>query len=157
MKLRKYKQTDCAEIATLFYNTVHAVNAQDYTKAQLDAWATGEIDISVWDKTFSEHNTLIAEDAGIIVGFGDMDGNGYLDKLFIHKDYQNRGIATAILNELECQALLHNIFRFTTHASITAKPFFERCGYKTLTKNIVVRQGIELTNFTMEKHCTKER
>ena len=155
MKLRKYKQTDCAEMAALFYDTVHSVNSKDYTEPQLYAWATGNIDISAWNASFSEHHTVIAEEEGVIVGFGDMDDNGYLDRLYVHKDYQNRGIASAIINELEKQALLRGVFRFSTHASITAKPFFEKHRYKTLSENIVIRNNIRLTNFIMEKDCSK--
>ncbi len=32
MKFREYKMTDCEQLAQLFYNTVHSVNAKDYTK-----------------------------------------------------------------------------------------------------------------------------
>ncbi|MGP2526762.1 GNAT family N-acetyltransferase [Acidaminococcus sp. LBK-2] len=31
-----------------------------------------------------------------IGGFGDLAPSGYLDRLFVHKDYQRRGFATAI-------------------------------------------------------------
>ena len=34
MILRKYAKTDCAELAELFYDTVHTVNAKDYTREQ---------------------------------------------------------------------------------------------------------------------------
>ena len=129
MDIRKYKSTDCAEIAELFYNTVHEINAKDYTKQQLDIWATGDVDLSVWDKSFLEHNTLVAEENNIIVGFGDMDNNGYLDRLFVHKDYQGKGIATSIIIELERQSKIHGISIFSTRASITAKPFLEKHGY----------------------------
>ncbi|WP_312045865.1 GNAT family N-acetyltransferase [Anaerotignum sp.] len=151
MKLEKYKPTDCAEIVELFYSTVHVVNAKDYTKTQLDAWATGNTDISTWDNAFLEHNTLVAKEKHTIVGFGDMDDNGYLDKLYVHKDYQGKGIATAIVKELEQHAAMHGISSFTTHASITAKPFFEKQGYRVVRKNCVVRNGVSLINFTMEK------
>ncbi len=40
MIIREYKPTDCVKIAKLFYDTVHSVNAMDYTKKQLDVWAT---------------------------------------------------------------------------------------------------------------------
>lgn len=57
---------------------------------------------------------------GIIVGFGDIDNTGYLDRLYVHKDYQNQGIAKAMCDKLE----QHNAYNeITTHASITAKPF----------------------------------
>lgn len=155
MKLRKYESYDCVILAELFYNTVHIVNSVDYTKIQLDVWATGNVNISDWDKSFSEHNTVIAEEYGNIVGFGDMDNNGYLDRLYVHSDYQRKGIATAIVNELEQQAIVHGISLFTTHASITAKPFFEQHGYHVVRENKVVRSGVELTNFIMEKDIAK--
>lgn len=44
MTIRKYRPEDCAEMAKLFYDTVHTVNAADYTEPQLNAWATGEVD-----------------------------------------------------------------------------------------------------------------
>lgn len=155
MKIKKYKSTDCAEIAQLFYETVHAINAKNYTKSQLDVWATGNIDISTWDKSFLKHNTLVAEENNIIVGFGDIDNNGYIDRLYVHKDCQGKGIATAILKQLEQQASMHGIAYFTTHSSITAKQFFLKHGYLVVSENIVVRSCIELTNYIMKKTNTK--
>lgn len=44
MLLRKYEPSDGDAMAALFYDTVHSVNAGDYTKEQLDAWAPGRMD-----------------------------------------------------------------------------------------------------------------
>ena len=41
MQIRRYTPEDLPQIAELFYNTVHTVNARDYTREQLDVWATG--------------------------------------------------------------------------------------------------------------------
>lgn len=101
MQLREYIPSDCAQLAELFYQTVHSVNAKDYTKEQLDAWATGEVDLQAWDASFRAHRTIVATESGKIVGFGDMDETGYLDRLYVHKDYQGQGIASAICDELE--------------------------------------------------------
>ena len=65
--------------------------------------------------------------------------------LFVHFGYQRKGIATAICNQLE-SAVQGNI---VTHASITARPFFETRGYKVIKEQQVERQGILLTNFIM--------
>lgn len=147
MLIREYQTSDCKEITELFYNTVHTVNAKDYTKEQLDVWATEQVDLEKWDQSLQEHYSIVAIEDEVIVGFGDIDKTGYLDRLFVHADYQRRGIATAICNKLE-QAVKGDI---TTHASITAKPFFEKRGYKILKKQEVERQGIFLTNFIMKK------
>lgn len=37
-------------------------------------------------------------------------------------------------------------------ASITARPFFEKRGYKVIKEQQVEKQGIFLTNFVMEKN-----
>ena len=39
----------------------------------------------------------------------------------------------------------------TTHASITARPFFEKRGYHAVKEQQVEREGIFLTNFVMVK------
>ena len=73
MKLRKYQASDCEKIVELFYHTVHTVNAKDYTKEQLNVWATGQIDLEMWNQSFQEHFTIVAVDNNLIVGFGDID------------------------------------------------------------------------------------
>lgn len=148
MLIRDYQPSDCEEIAELFYNTVHTVNARDYSKEQLDVWATGRIDLEKWDRSFLEHYSVVAVEDKRIVGFGDIDKTGYLDRLFVHKDYQGQGIASAICDELEKAVKPKTI---NTHASITAKPFFERKGYKVVKEQQEVRSGIALKNYLMEK------
>lgn len=147
MQIRGYRLGDCEEMATLFYNTVHTVNAKDYPPEQLDVWATGQVDLEQWDRSFQEHISLVAVEDGVIVGFGDIDETGYLDRLYVHADYQGRGIATAICDRLESEIS----GTITTHASITARPFFEARGYRVIKEQQVERQGIFLKNFVMEK------
>lgn len=146
--IRNYNSEDCNNLAELFYNTVHSVNVKDYNEEQLNVWATGNIDLDQWNNSFLEHFTVVAVEDDIIVGFGDIDKTGYLDRLFVHKDYQRKGIATAICNELE---KVINRSKITTHASITARPFFEKRGYKVIKEQEVERRGIVLKNYFMEK------
>lgn len=147
MEIREYQSSDCKELAELFYHTVHTINAGDYTDEQLDAWATGQIELNKWNQSFQEHVSVVAVDGDIITGFGDIDKTGYLDRLYVHADYQRKGIATAICNQLE-ESVQGKI---CTHASITARPFFEKRGYQVVKEQKVERQGIFLINFVMEK------
>lgn len=151
MIFRKYQPGDLPQILRLFHDTVHTVCAGDYSFAQLEAWAPDLLDAGVqekWRKTLSEHYTVISEDNSVMTGFGDIDGAGYLDHLYVHRDYQRRGIASAICDRLESCAFPNPI---TTHASITAKPFFQKRGYAVVTEQTVERCGILLTNFVMKK------
>ena len=147
MVIRNYEPQDCGELAELFYNTVHTVNSKDYTKEQLDVWATGKVDLEKWDQSFQEHYSVVAVDGKIIIGFGDIDKTGYLDRLYVHAEYQGKGVATVICDKLEQKVS----GRIITHASITARPFSEKRGYKIIREQQVERLGIYLKNFIMEK------
>ena len=93
MKLRIYRPGDLEEIYQLFYDTVHFVNRADYSPEQLDAWAPRQMDRSRWEQSLAEHETWVAWEEGRIVGFGDLAQNGYLDRLYVHKDFVRKGIA----------------------------------------------------------------
>lgn len=151
MFIRNYNETDIEEITALFYDTVHHINTKDYTLEQVNAWASGNIDTAAWNRSFLEHYSIVAVENGIILGFGDVDNTGYLDRLFVHKDYQGKGVATCICNELENHIRKLGVMNMVTHASITARPFFERSGFIMVKEQQVERKGILLTNFIMEK------
>ena len=157
MRIRRYRKEDCREIVQLFYDTIHSVNARDYTKSQLAVWAPeiDEINLVVWDKSLSEHYTVVAEDNNMIVGFGDMDSTGYLDRLYVHKSFQQQGIASKIFNELEQYAKDRGYSFVTTEASITAKAFFEKYGYQVIKEQQVERKDQFLTNYLMRKKLVK--
>ncbi|EJE7236499.1 GNAT family N-acetyltransferase [Clostridium sporogenes] len=151
MNIRMYKSEHYREIIKLFYNTVHSINSRDYNSAQLDVWAPKEIDIALWDKSLSQHYSIVAEENGVIIGFGDLDATGYLDRLYVHKDYQGIGVATTIASELESYAQGNHISIVTTNASITAKSFFKKRGYEVVKEQFVERNGQFLKNFIMKK------
>lgn len=132
----------------LFYETVHAINIKDYTEEQVNCWADGNIDYREWDASFRKHLTYVAFENETIVGFGDIDETGYLDRLYVHKDYQGCGVATAICNRLESETRSE---RVKVHSSITAKSFFEKRGYHLIREQGVNRQGVILLNYIMAK------
>ncbi|WP_052168256.1 GNAT family N-acetyltransferase [Bavariicoccus seileri] len=143
MNVRKYRSSDCVELAELFYNTIHTVNAKDYTTEQLAVWATGKLDLEKCNQSFLENYSVVALDNKRIIGFGDIDRTGYLDRLFVHKDYQGRRVATALCDCLE--KTVQN--KVITHASITTIPFFEKRGYEVMKEQEVEKQGVVLKNF----------
>ena len=120
MTIRPYQPEDCATLASLFFHTVHTINAADYSTEQLQVWATGTVDLAAWNAAFLAHITNIAEIGTTIVGFADRTRSGYLDRLFVHRQYQRMGIATALCDALEAD--FSGVI--TTQASITAKTIF---------------------------------
>lgn len=158
MRIEKFQEADVEEILTLFYETIHTVNAKDYTKEERNAWAP-KADftekLETWKYSLQKNITFVAKIDGDIVGFSDMDDQGYLDRLFVHKDYQGQGIAKKLVQHLEAVARERQIGKIQTDASITARPFFEKQGYAVLRKQRIKRKGVIITNYKMTKQLNE--
>ncbi|GEQ50025.1 GNAT family N-acetyltransferase [Tetragenococcus koreensis] len=147
MYIRKYTFTDKKAVIEMIKQTIQTINKNDYDENQLKAWSN--IDESSWTDSVKEHQAIVmVSDRNKIVGFADMDNDGYLDRLFIHKDFQRMRIGDKLVNDLEEK---NTGKKFSTFASITAKPFFEALGYKLVRKNVAPVRGQQLENYYMEK------
>lgn len=147
LTIRQYLNNDCETVSRLFYETIHAVCANDYTAEQLFAWAKDTSRLQMRKEDLLNQYTLVAETDGKIVGFGSIDNSGCLDLLFVHKDFQNQGVATALCDRLE-----QGFSEVVTYASVTAKAFFEKRGYIVAQEREVERLGVKLKNYEMQKY-----
>lgn len=147
MYLRRFQKEDLQDLIALFKDTVQAINSKDYSDEEIQAWITSETNFADWQESLTRNYCLVAIDNQNIVGFGDITADGYLDRLYVHRDFQGQGIATVLCNQLELQAK----GTIVTHASITAKGFFEKRGYRTRKEQKVFRNGVWLKNYVMQK------
>ncbi|WP_288947203.1 GNAT family N-acetyltransferase [uncultured Megasphaera sp.] len=152
--LRPYEEGDLQAVVSLFYDTIHSVNLKDYSPEQSDAWAPKEPDLSRWRSLLTGEDTWVAVQDGRIVGFANRDGE-YFDCLYVHKDYQRRGVAKALAERIEGRAAAEGHAKIRTDASLTARPFFEQRGYAVVRRQCVHRAGQVLVNFAMERSIQK--
>lgn len=113
------------------------------------AWTT--IDIERWHTSLKKNITLVAEVDRIIVGFADMTHEGYLDRLYVHKDYQARFVALRLFKAIEQAARDLGLKKMTTDCSITAKVPAERMGFVVVKEQVVEKKGMKFINYHMEK------
>ena len=148
MEIRPYRAEDLEDVLSLFQDTVRTINRRDYTPEQVEAWA-GRPAQAAWGASLLSHAALVAEGVEGLLGFADLDVDAaYLDRLYVHRDHQGEGIASALCGRLE--ALVPGC-TITVHASVTARPFFEGRGYRVVRRQQVERRGVLLTNFLMER------
>jgi putative acetyltransferase len=151
MRIREYARSDAAAITRLFYETVHSVNLQDYSEQQVRAWAPAVPDPEVWHSRMSRCCTLVAEENGEIVGFAELERDGHLGMFYSRRDVVGRGVGGSLYSAIESEAAGLELDRIFADVSITARCFFEHRGFYVIRKQMLTRDGIELSNFRMEK------
>jgi len=150
--VRPYTHSDAQDLAKIYYNTIHEVNAKDYSKIQLDAWAPkSSIELEGWSKKFTKTKPLVAVVDKTLVGFAEFEPNGHIDCFYCHHEWIGFGVGTALMNAIHEMARDHKISKIFAEVSITARPFFEKHGFIVIEKQKVSIKGVELTNFKMEK------
>lgn len=154
--IRKARQSDTVALKDLFQNTVLMINRRDYSQAEVEDWASCGDNLSEIEDMIKTHYFIVAvNQQSEIVGFSSITPQGYLHSMFVHKDFQGKGIATMLLKEIERHAITSGIVRITSEVSLTARPFFERKGYIVEKEQRRQANQLSLTNFWMAKRLTE--
>ncbi|MEI5993432.1 GNAT family N-acetyltransferase [Candidatus Enterococcus mansonii] len=148
-KLRDYQQSDLQAMVTLFNTTVRAINKKDYTEKQIEQWIQSIPDDKKLDQTFSSSYTCIAQLGNKMLGFGSISDSGYLEYLYVDREWIGYGIGKKLATNLIDHALKAGAKKITVHSSITAKPFFESLGFVVVEQRNNYRSNVLLINYLM--------
>lgn len=149
---RQYKSSDAQALASIYYNTIHNINIRDYSQEQINAWApSSSLELNGWKQKWEKLTPIVALSENIIVGFAEFESDGHIDCFYVHHEFQNKGVASALMTAIETKAKQNNISRIYAEVSITAKSFFEKREFQVIKKQNVTIRGCQLTNFVMEK------
>jgi putative acetyltransferase len=151
IEIRDYRDTDCEALAGIFKRAVREIARKDYSPVQVAAWAPDEPDMGAFAARRTAKPTFVAEVDEKLAGFTDLDGEGHIDMFYVNPDYQRRGVASAMLRFLVSRAQSERRKRLFGEVSITARPVFERHGFKVLAYQSVPTNGQALGNYRMEK------
>ena len=152
MRIRLYNRMDLDDVLKLYYDTVHSVCAQDYSLEELDAMAPEKPNIYHWETSLEKNHTIVAvNDEDEIIGFGNIGQTGFLDRLYVDKDYLHQGVASALVKHLENYAKVNGNNIIDTISTISSEDLFKKLGYKTLSEDISELRGERIVGYAMEK------
>jgi putative acetyltransferase len=152
--VRHYQPGEELRLWSLFFNTVRQVNLRDYTVEQVQVWAPDQPDEALWIARIQQNNSLVCVLGEHIVGFADVQADGYIDQFFIDHQFQGQGAGQRLMTSLEADAMSRKISSLYSNVSITAKPFFERCGFQVVTPQEVRVGETVFINYRMTKNLT---
>lgn len=155
MKIREATENDIDEIMNLYSDTVRNVNSKDYSADQVEVWANGAFRPEIWKQRIRDQYFIVAEENGTITGFSSIADDGYIDFMYIHKDFQRRGIARELLNEIERKGREQGNEELYSHVSKTARGFFEKYGYEFSGEEIDPVGNVIFINNIMKKRSIR--
>ena len=149
IEVRKFRNGEEKELWKLFYNTVHNVNIQDYDKDQIAAWAPDDLDINIAIQKFREIDPFVVIKEEKIIGYADIQSDGYIDHFYCHHEFQGQGVGSALFSAVEKEARKNGVLRMYSNVSITARPFFEAMGFSVEKEQVIQVQDQRLINYRM--------
>lgn len=154
MKIRKFQSEDTLKTVALFRETVKRINSRDYSPNQIKAWAPDNMDVEMWRFRLQKAATYIAEsEEGEIIGFISLDRDRHIDLLYCHADFQGHGAGSRLLSHVESHAKASGVRLVSAEASVTARPFFEKQGFRVIREQKVRKNGMSFINYFMGKRC----
>lgn len=158
MDIRSYRSEDAQGTLAVFLAAVTVTASADYSREQIAAWARPDRrNVADWNRGMADRNTYVAVVDEEVVGFSDVNVDGYIDMMFVSPRYARQGIAHSLLKLLETHARDLGARRLSADVSITARPFFECHGFNVGAEQHPVMAGVQMTNFRMTKRLREFR
>jgi putative acetyltransferase len=152
--VRRYQGGEESTLFEVYYSAVHLIASQDYTPAQIQAWAPRNLDPALWERKIQAIKPFVAELDGQIVGYADLQSNGYIDHFFVSGNCPRQGIGAKLMKHLVNEATAQGIPEMTADVSRTAQPFFQKFGFEVVEQRFPVVRGVELPNALMRRRAT---
>ena len=154
---RHYEPTDLPSVIEIYTASIRGLAAPYYSPEQIAAWAPVPPDVARWQERLAHLHTVVVESDGILAGFASFTHEGYLDFLFTHPDFARRGVATRLYLHVESALRSVSAPRVFTHASLAARPFFDRQRFHLDAEECVECRGAYLRRFAMHKQLRNDR
>jgi len=151
MKIRLARDKDYAAIARLHKATIRHINSRDYPEDVISVWS-GRTNAGRFRNSAAKVKRWVAVWGEKVIGFCDHDlKKCELGGLYIHKDFQEKGIGSKMMKKAEASMKKHGCKKIKLMSTITAKSFYRKMGYKVIKKGFHQIKDKKVEVFIMSK------
>jgi len=155
--IRRYQPGDEVFIGRIFHDAIFQLAKDDYSPAQLEAWAGPSVDPDRWKRRCLEKNPFVNEVDGKVAGFIELDPDGHIDCTYVDPAHAGRGVMSQLMDAVKEEAARQQMGGLAAEVSITARGFFERHGFVWVRDNIANVRGVSMVNYIMECRLNAEQ
>ena len=134
IEIRRFRDEDATDAAELVRYTLRTSNSKDYPAESIDAIIASHTPETIKEYAHNGHFYVVT-DSGKVIGIGGIAAfwgsptESILLTIFVHPDYQGKGIGRRIIGTLEEDEYFLRAERIEIPASVTGVPFYLKCGY----------------------------
>jgi len=155
IKIRKTNLEDMKAVEDAHRRSIQNICSKDYTSHEIEKFSAVKYSTDIWENSIHNDYHIVIERDGIIEGMchAKMNDNriGEIVGLYITDKVIGTGCGRK-LTEMAFEYLLKfNPIKITLTGTKTAKPFYEKMGFKEIEEKIVDIRGAQLTCYQMEK------
>jgi len=149
--LRDFRPGDEPALRAVYQSAIREVARRDYTQEQVDAWAPQVWDAPRWAARMQGILPFVAERAGVVVGYADLQPSGYIDHFFVAAAAGGQGVGGLLMRRIHQRAQELGVGELTSEVSRTAQPFYLHFGFEVVDQHTTVVRGVALQYAAMHK------
>jgi N-acetylglutamate synthase-like GNAT family acetyltransferase len=131
--IRRATADDLPAVHNIVLRALRETNARDYPASVID-----RLVLTLPDRVSSnleKWHAFVAVQDGQVVGTASLSGDT-VKSVFVDPDHQRGGIATKLMAAVENLALAQSVRALSVQSSVTAQPFYAKCGFKIIRQEL---------------------
>jgi GNAT superfamily N-acetyltransferase len=156
---RRARQDDAEAVLDIKREAIEELEHWQYSSEQVDAWKPEESYLDSFEGAIT-HERFIVHVAVVddeLVAYGALNAmDDRIDALYVRPNYHGKGIATALIKQLELSAEFQGIEELDIMAAVNAVPFYKSVGYWELDDEQTTIGDVDMKFVRLRKHLTAE-
>jgi len=158
MLIRPYQSADAESVSAIYARAVRVTGPHSYSPAQVAAWAALTPDAARLEALMhGAQRWRFVAITSAPVAFIDLEPDGHIDLFYAAPEVTGTGIGKQLYQHTETFARAQGLTRLYAEASEIARPFFERQGFRTLSRRDFDLSGVSIHNYAVEKALNNKK
>jgi len=147
-QISRATDTDLPLMQRLFYQTVTTYGSKIFSKEEIKVFSRLALNKDHWKQKFVNDYVYNAKLNGEVIGSFSFNKSGFIEYIFVHQNYQGRGIAKKLYETLERVAKEDDVRILTTRINSITKGFFENYNFEIIKNIEQVVGGEEIVRYS---------
>jgi len=154
ISFRRASAADAEEVLDIKREAIEELEHWQYSPEQVEVWAPKESYVDTFEQAIEDDRFIVhvAEQDGTLIGYGALNVlDERIDAIYVRPDHHGKGVATAMLKQLELSAKFQDIEVLDIMAAVNAVPFYKSVGYWELEDEVTTIEDVDLELVRMRK------